>query len=69
MGLRPVEQVWNLPEFKNEGPLLKEIGDHFIDSTVELVKKAHRLVFVLDNMDWTVKVHEIGSKQRPVLIS
>ena len=44
---------------KMKDPLLKEIGDHFIDSTVELVKKAHRFVFVLDNMDWTVKVSEL----------
>ena len=42
-------------------PLLEEIGDHFMDSAVELIKKGHRFVFVLDNIDWTVKVHEMRS--------
>ena len=42
-------------------PLLDEIGNHFMDSAVELVKKGQRFVFVLDNIDWTVKVHEMRS--------
>ena len=46
---------------KMKYPLLDEIGNHFMDSAVELVKKGHRFVFVLDNIDWTVKVHEIRS--------
>jgi hypothetical protein len=42
-------------------PLLDEIGAHFMDSAVELLKKGNQFVFVLDNIDWTVKVHEMRS--------
>jgi hypothetical protein len=45
-------------------PLLDEIGEHFMDSAVELIKKGHRFVFVLDNVDWTVKVHEMRSENQ-----
>ncbi len=45
-------------------PLLDEIEDHFMDSAVELIKKGHRFVFVLDNIDWTVKVHEMRSENQ-----
>ena len=42
-------------------PLLDEIGNHFMDKSVELVKAGHKFVFVLDNIDWTTKVHEMRS--------
>jgi hypothetical protein len=32
---------------------------HFMDHAVELVKRENKLVFVLDNIDWTVKVHDM----------
>ena len=40
-------------------PLLEEIGEHFMDQALELVRKGERFVYVLDNIDWTVKVHEM----------
>lgn len=30
-----------------------------MDHAVELVKKGHKFVFVLDNIDWTVQVHDM----------
>ena len=38
---------------------LDEIGEHFMDHAVELVKKGHKFVFVLDNIDWTVQAHDM----------
>lgn len=35
-----------------------------MDHAVELVKKGHRFVFVLDNIDWTVKVHDMRSENQ-----
>ena len=32
-----------------------------MDHAVELVKKGHKFVFVMDNTDWTIKVHEMRS--------
>ena len=37
------------------------IGEHFMDHAVELVKQGHKFVFVLDNIDWTVKAHAMRS--------
>ena len=42
-------------------PILDDIGNHFMDHAVELVKKGHKFVFVMDNIDWTIKVHEMRS--------
>lgn len=39
----------------------EEIGSHFLDHAVELVKQGKRFVFVLDNIDWDVKVHDVRS--------
>ena len=44
---------------KRKYSLLDEIGEHFMDHAVELVKKGHKFVFVLDNIDWTVQVHDM----------
>ena len=41
--------------------ILDEIGNHFMDHAVELVKKGQKFVFVMDNIDWTIKVHEMRS--------
>ena len=40
-------------------PILDDIGNHFMDRAVELVKKGHKFVFVMDNIDWTIEVHEM----------
>ena len=38
-----------------------EIGTHFMDKVVEQVKAENTFSFVLDNIDWEVKVHEMRS--------
>ena len=37
----------------------EEIGKHFLDHVVQLVKEGRSFVFVLDNVDWDVKVHDM----------
>ena len=38
-------------------PKIQEnIGSHFLDHAVELVKEGKKFVLVLDNIDWEVKV-------------
>ena len=39
--------------------VLQNVFWHFMDHAVELVKRENKLVFVLDNIDWTVKVHDM----------
>ena len=41
-----------------------EVGTHFLDHAVELVKKGKTFVFVLDNIDWDVKVHDMRSDEQ-----
>lgn len=38
---------------------IQEIGKHFLDHVVQLVKEGRSFVFVLDNVDWDVKVHDM----------
>ena len=38
-----------------------EIGTHFMDKVVEQVKVGNTFSFVLDNIDWEVKAHEMRS--------
>ena len=40
-------------------PLLDEIGDHFMDHAVQLVKSGVQFVYVLDNIDWEEKAHDV----------
>ena len=40
-------------------PILEDIGKHFIDRAAELVKSEHSFVYVLDNIDWEEKVHDM----------
>lgn len=42
-------------------PILNDIGNHVMDHDVELVKKWHKFVYVMDNFDWTIKVHKMQS--------
>ena len=39
--------------------LLDEIGDHFMDHAVQLVKSGVQFVYVLDNIDWEEKAHDV----------
>ena len=39
----------------------EEIWDHFLDHAVELLKQGKKLVLVLDNIDWDVRVHNMRS--------
>jgi hypothetical protein len=40
-------------------PILDDIGKHFIDRAAELVKSGHKFVYVLDNIDWEEKAHDM----------
>ena len=40
----------------------EEIGNHFLDHAIKLVQEGKTFVFVLDNIDWDVKVHD---RERP----
>ena len=40
-------------------PILEDIGKHFIDRAAELVKSGHSFVYVLDNIDWEEKAHDM----------
>ena len=42
----------------------EDIGSHFLDHAVQLVKDGKKLVFVLDNIDWDVKVHDMRSRHQ-----
>ena len=40
-------------------PILEVIGKHFIDRAADLVKSGHLFVYVLDNIDWEEKAHDM----------
>lgn len=40
-------------------PILEDIGKHFIDHAAALVKTGHKFVYVLDNIDWEEKAHDM----------
>ena len=42
----------------------EEIGKHFLDHFAQLVKKERSFLFVLDNVDWDVKVHDMRSDKQ-----
>ena len=37
----------------------EEIGKHFLDQAIQLVKEGKTFVFVIDNIDWMLKVHDM----------
>ena len=39
--------------------ILDDIGETFIDKAVEMVKSGHKFVYVLDNIDWEEKAHDM----------
>ena len=40
-------------------PILEDIGKHFNDCAAEVVKSGHSFVYVLDNIDWEEKTHDM----------
>ena len=42
----------------------EEIGKHFLDHALQLLKEGKSFVLVLDNTDWDVKVHDMRSDQQ-----
>ena len=44
--------------------LQEEIGKHFLDRAVELCKEGRKFVFVLDNIDWDVRAHDMRSNKQ-----
>ncbi|XP_028403253.1 uncharacterized protein LOC114525978 [Dendronephthya gigantea] len=46
-------------EPKMKYPILEDIGKHFIDRAAELVKSGLSFVYVLDNIDWEEKAHDM----------
>ena len=39
--------------------VLDEIGKHFLEHAIELVKSGKKFVYVVDNIDWEEKVHDM----------
>ena len=46
----------------------EEIGSHFLDHAVEQVKQGKQFVFVLNNIDWEVKAHDVRSNKQNQLV-
>ena len=46
-------------EPKMKYAVLDEIGKTFLDRAAELVKAGYKFVYVLDNIDWEEKAHEM----------
>ena len=40
-------------------PIMDVIRKHFIDRAADLVKSGHLFVYVLDNIDWEEKAHDM----------
>ena len=41
--------------------MMDNIRKHFLERATELVKSGHKFVFVLDNIDWEEKAHDVRS--------
>ena len=39
--------------------VLDEIGKHFLEHAIELAKSGKKFVYVVDNIDWEEKVHDM----------
>ena len=46
-------------EPKMKYPIQEDIGKYFIDCAAELVKSRHSFVYVLDNINWEEKAHDM----------
>lgn len=42
----------------------EEIGKHCLDRAVKLCKEGRKFVFVLDNIDWDVRAHDMRSNKQ-----
>ncbi|KAJ7384873.1 hypothetical protein OS493_019552 [Desmophyllum pertusum] len=42
----------------------ENIGSHFLDLAVQMVKEGKTFVLVLDNIDWELKVHDMRSDKQ-----
>ena len=42
----------------------EEIGKHFLDQALKLVREEKAFVFVIDNIDWALKVHDMLLEQQ-----
>ena len=52
------------PSHSNKYTVLDDIGSHFLDHAVELVKAGKNFVYVVDNIDWEEKVHDMRSSHQ-----
>ena len=43
----------------NKYGILDDIGEEFLGRATQLVKSGHKFVYVLDNIDWEEKVHDM----------
>ncbi|CAB3980035.1 Hypothetical predicted protein [Paramuricea clavata] len=41
--------------------MMDNIGQHFLECAIKLVKTGYKFIFVLDNIDWEEKVHNVRS--------
>ena len=48
----------------NKYNVLDDIGSNFLDRAVELVKAGKKFVYVVDNIDWEEKVHDMRSSHQ-----
>lgn len=48
--------------------ILDEIGNHFMDLAVKKVQEGKKFVFVLDNIDWMEKVHDMRSDAQNISV-
>lgn len=46
--------------------LLDEIGNHFLDRAIELTKLGNKFTFVLDNIDWDIRAHDMRQDKQNV---
>ena len=58
---RPNKYVFFCLEKFSQYITLNKIGNHFLDKVVEQGKAGKTFTFVIDNIDWTVNVHEMRS--------
>ena len=42
----------------------EEIRKHFLDGAVQLLQEGRTFVFVLDNIDWDITVHDMRSENQ-----
>ena len=42
--------------------IFDDLGNHFVDRAIELVKSGHKFVYILDNIDWEEKTHDMRQK-------